>query len=642
MMPPLTVQSRSTMRTPPADSCPAASPSSRNGAVMSWRSRLLLAAVCLLTAVGCQDFSLSDMKWPFRDDEEIAVENAKEALSGKEGHSRYVGDYITVRRGLQMFVVEGVGLVTGLAGTGADDGPPYRELILEDMRRRKFPRPEEFLKSPNTAIVLVRAYIPPLVRKGDKLDVEVRIPEGSGTTSLQGGMLLECDLTEVAYAPGKGRMEGHVLAKALGPLLSAKLKESDASGDFVRAQIPGGATYVGQDRNLSVALQRDYANYRMSTRIAKRVGERFYDYDSSGIQRPLAEAKTHSRIDMDVHTRYRDNYPRYLECVRHITLRDSAVERSVWMQQYARELRVGPTAAQAALRLEAIGKESIPYLKSGLQSDNLESRFYAAEALAYLGDTSGVKVLHEAAAQEPAFRVFALAALAATMSPEALIELAPLFDQESIETRYGAFRAYTNIAPNDPNVEPVKTRGSYSLHFVESTAPPVAHITQRRKAEIVLFGTEQRVKTPAILRAGRYILIRSNPTGDKLIVTYIAPGEREQREEISTRLADLLLMVDQFGADYPAVVQLLVEADRQGNLPGKLGIDEMPQAGRMYTRPGATPEAAGTQQAAVPNVGGTPNLFDNADPSRDAIEGPVDPEEPTEEELGPVGFTVGS
>lgn len=309
------------------------------------------------------------------------------------------------------------------------------------------------------------------------------------------------------------------------------------------------------------------------------------------------------------------------------------------MQQLARELRVGPTAMQAAVRLEAIGKEAVPYLKSGLQADNFEARFYAAEALAYLGDTSGVKVLGEAAAQEPAFRVFALAALSATLSPEALIELAPLFNHESTETRYGAFRAYTTIAPEDPNVAPLRTKGSYSLHVVNSTAAPVVHVTQRRKAEIVIFGADQQVQTPAVLRAGRYILIRSNPTGDRLHVTYIAPGQREERREITTNLAELLLTVDELGAEYPDVVQLLVEAKKQGNLPGTLGIDELPRAGRIYTRPGA-PTEAGDQPDAPANAGGTPNLFDTTDPSQGAVEGPVDPEELTEDELGPVGFAV--
>lgn len=603
--------------------------------------RLLTTTLILGALAGCVDsWSFSKLKQPFVDDEEVAVQNAKAALSGEAGHARFVGDYITVRRGLQMFVIEGVGLVTGLAGTGSDDGPPYREVILEDMRRRQFPRPEEFIRSPNTAIVLVRAFVPPLVRPGDRIDVEVRVPEGSGTSSLRGGRLLECHLTEVAYAEGQGRMEGHVLAKAHGCLLGPKIGDGESDGDFLRAQIPGGAVYVGKPRDLSVALERDYANYRMSVRIADRIGKRFYDYNDSGIQEPLAEAKTHSRVDLKVHSRYRDNYPRYLQCIRSIALRDTPVERNVRMQQLTRELLVGPTAAQAAIQLEAIGREAIPFLKSGLQADNLESRFHAAEALAYLGETAGVKVLAETAETEPAFRVFAFAALSATSSPEALIELQPLFHQDSMETRYGAFRAYSTIAPTDPNVAPLQTQGHYSLHAVESSATPFVHVTQRRKPEVVLFGDQQVLQMPAILKAGRYILVKSAPTGDRLTVTAFFPEEPERRQDVGTRLVDLLLAVDQLGAQYPDVVQLLVEANQQGNLSGGFAIDELPRAGRVYTRPGTLADASAAASAPTSNSEDTPNLFDAADHSAEAVEGPVDPEEPAEDELSPVGFTL--
>jgi hypothetical protein len=590
--------------------------------------------------VGCSEWGgLSKFSWPFEDKEEQAVKNAKAALNGEDGHSKYVGDYIAVRRGLQMFVIEGIGLVTGLAGTGYDDGPPYRDLMLEDMRKRSFPRPEEFLRSTNTCIVVVRAYVPPLVRPGDRLDVEVRVPEGSGTTSLRGGTLLECELTEVAFAPGKGRMEGRVLAKAKGPLLSDKIADEESNADFLQAQIPGGALYVGEERDLAVGVEQQYANYRMSTRIANRIGERFFDYDKHGIQERLAEAKTHQRIDLKVHSRYRDNYPRYIECVRAITIRDSTVERNLRMQELTRQLLVGPLAAQAAIHLEAIGREAVPYLKSALTADSLESRFYAAEALAYLGDAAGVEVLAKTAAEEPAFRIYALAALSASMCPEALIAMRPLFDHASTETRYGAFRAYTTIDPVDPTVAPLKTVGQYSLHAVDSSSAPVVHITQRRKAEIVLFGANQVVKPPAVLRAGRFILVRSNPTGDRLIVTQIEPGRAQQRKEVSTRLVDLLLAVDEFGADYPDVVQLLIEADRQGNLSGALGIDELPRTGRVYNRPGQEAGSAANTEPA----GATPNLFDDTDHSEEAIEGPIDLEEPEADSAlptDPVAFHV--
>ncbi len=609
---------------------------------MSSFPRPFAVVVVLALASGCQELpSISDLRLPFSDPEEQVVQNVKAALSGKEGHSRLVGDYIAVRRGLSYYVVEGVGLVTGLDGTGWDDGPPYRELMLEDMRKRRFPRPEEFLRSKTTAIVLVRVFIPPLTKRGDRLDVEVYVPEGSGTTSLRGGTLLECPLTEVAYAPGRGRLQGKVLAKAKGPILDAQVTSAELNAPFLRGQIPGGAVYVGEDRDLSIALQREYANYRMSTRIAKRIGERFYDYDDAGIQRPLAEAKTHSRIDLKVHSRYLDNYPRYLQAIRHIHLSDTPVERNLRMQELAEQLAVGPTAARAAIQLEAIGREAVPYLKTGLKADSLEARFYAAEALAYLGDASGAKVLQEAAEREPAFRVFALAALSATMSPEAVTALLPLLHQESIETRYGAFRALTNIAPNEPSVAPLKIKGEYSLHVIDSQAPPVVHLTQRRKMEVVIFGAEQRLQTPVMLRAGHYILVRSQPTGDRLTVTFIPPGSPEQRREVSTRLVDLLLAMDEFGAQYPDVVQMLIEADRQGNLVGKLAIDELPRAGRVYVRPNTDGRQDHPAESQIGGAGDVPNLFDASDHTQGAVEGPIDPDDPPPaDNLGPVGFTV--
>jgi len=607
--------------------------------------RRIAAVSLVILAAGCQEFKgFSDLRLPFTDPEEKVVANVKEALVGREGHSRIVGDYITVRRGLSFFVVEGVGLVTGLDHTGSDDGPPYRDIILEEMRKRRFPRPEEFLRSPTTAIVLVRAFVPPLARKGDRLDVEIIVPEGSGTTSLRGGTLLECALTEVAYAPGKGRLLGKTLAKAQGPILDSKVAAGELNAPFLRGSIPGGAAYVGEHRDLAVALQREYANFRMSNRIAKRIGERFFDYDDDGIQRSMAEAKTHSRIDLQIHSRYADNYPRYLHCIRHIQLIDTPVERNLRMQQLAEALQVGPTAADAAIRLESIGREAIPFLKTGLKADSLEARFYAAEALAYLGDSSGVRALREAAAQEPAFRVYALAALAATRSPEAVVELQQLFESESVETRYGAFRAVHTIAPAEPILGHRTTRGAFAFHIVASQAPPVVHLTLRRKAELTLFGSEQRLKTPVLLRAGRNIIVRSQPTGDRLTVTYFAAGEREQRREVSTRLAELIATIDELGAEYPEVVQLLVEADRQGNLAGRLAFDELPRGGRVYTRPQTAGGSQPSEEAQVGHQGDLPNLFDATDHSQGAVEAPADPDPETQPQpaggLDAVGFSV--
>lgn len=596
----------------------------------------LLAAVFL---TGCQDMPSFSKLNPFGDPNEAVVENVKDALSGKEGHSRLVGDYITVRSGLQMYMIEGVGLVTGLDGTGSNPGPPHRQMLLDDMRKRSFPRPEEFLDSSERSLVLVRAYVPPLIRKGDRIDVEVRVPDGSGTTSLRGGVLLACSLTELAYARGRGLMEGKVLAHAEGAILNADLGDG-SDGNFLRGYIPGGAVYSGADRDLSVQLLRDYANYRMSTRIATRVGQRFHDYDRSGIQRPMAEAKTDSRITLQVHRRYADNYPRYLQCIRHIQLRESSVERNLRMTRLGEQLLNGQSPQTTALELEAIGLDAVPALKSALQSESAEARFHAAQSLAYLGDESGVTVLAETVAKEPAFRVYALAALAATGGPSAVIALQPLMNSESLETRYGAFRAITTIAAQDPIVAGSRMKGGYMLHAIPSKQNPVVHFTQRKKCEIVLFGREQTFITPMVVRAGQHIMIRSNPTGDRLIITRIASGMPSLRQEVSTQVLDVIQTLDEMGARYPDVVQMLVEAERQGNLPGRLGIDALPRAGRAYQPMGTSSTPGQADESSD-----TPNGFDTRDPSLRAVEGPIDPEDDIEdnsspESFNPVGFEV--
>ena len=48
-------------------------------------------------------------------------------------------------------------------------------------------------------------------------------------------------------------------------------------------------------------------------------------------------------------------------------------------------------ASSAAIRLEALGKESLPTLKKGLSSQHPLVRFTSAEALAYLESTAGAE-----------------------------------------------------------------------------------------------------------------------------------------------------------------------------------------------------------------------------------------------------------
>lgn len=578
----------------------------RAAALRRRRKFLSICAAALCGTWGCRDFNLR-----LQSPEEERRDNARAALSGEEGHSRMIGDYIHVT-GLHAVPLEGVGLITNLDNTG-DDPPatPFRTDILDDMRRRGIREPNRVLADPTTTVVQVRAYLPPLIRKGERFDVEVRVPDGGEAASLRGGTLLECQLSEQAFVPNRGPIKGHRLAIAHGQVLVGGDEDDPASDTLQRGVIPGGAVYAGADRNLAIHLRHEYRNARMADTIARRIGQRFHDYDQYGIKKPLAEAVSDAKIDLIVHSRYRDNYPRYLQCIRHLMLRDSTIDRQLRLQQLKDQLQSGPTAARAAIELEGIGVDAVPVLQSGLKAKHLESRFYAAEALAYLGNSDGADVLRDAAAEEPAFRVFSLAALSALGSSEAVAALESLLNHASLETRYGAVRALSTIAADNPAVEAERMPGDFLLRVVDCQGEPMVHVTRRKKSEIVVFGADQVFRAPMVASAGKEFLVKAEPGRSTVTVSRIVPGQDVQRQQVPARVADVVRALGRMQARYPDIVQLLIEAERQHNLPGPIGIDELPRAGRTYLRPAEGLAAASSgaevqvgQEAQAPNIFG--------------------------------------
>jgi flagellar basal body P-ring protein FlgI len=544
-----------------------------------------------------------------------------------------IGDYTTIA-GLNYITLQGVGLVVGLDGKGGDPPPShYREILLEEMRRMRVPNPQQLLASPDTTLVVVRAYLPPLVRKGDRFDVEVRVPGDDDTKSLSGGWLMKTYLTEHALVPGQGMMKGRDYATAEGPILVAPDDGEGPSDPSIlkRGRVLGGGTSRAE-RDLTIYLRSDFASFRNSIRIAERIGTRFYHYDEHGIRKALAEAKTHQRIELKLLPRYRENYPRYLQVIRSIAFRETDVERRVRMEKLAQKLNNGPTAEKAALQLEAIGNEAVPILEEALKNPDIEVRFHAAMALTYLGDADGIPHLAEAAREEPAFRVHALAALSAAEDASAHVELRGLMGGESVETRYGAFRALSVLDEHDPFIAaeplPKAEDPAFLLHALHTDGEPMVHLTNSKKAEVVLFGADQKFQTPLALRAGRKILVTASAGSDTVLVSRYAVGQDDRRERVPNRIADVLRMVAELGASYPDVAGLLMQADNQHNLPGRLGVDAVPEAGRIYVR-----HKDGRQsKARVGNSGLQPNLFDEVRSPARPDDAPQDRAEPGEAE----------
>ncbi len=573
------------------------------------RFRSLLCCLLLVGLVGCQEMNMFRLQSPEEEPKEDSLSRVLKE-ERKAGKRSLVGEYTAIS-GNKMVVLEGVGLVTKLDGTGGDSpSTQHRKALLDEMRRMQVDNPNEILRSPYTAMVVVRAYLPSLVGKGEKIDVEVRLPDGTEATNLSGGWLMKCDLLEKAVIQGRGVMSGKVLARAEGPILIAAHETGDESKVSLRMRgtIPAGGVCLRDAKSLSIHLRDDYRSVRMANRITKRIGERFHDYDEYGIRRPLARFKADSRIDLEVHPRYKENDARYLEVVRNIAFNENKVERQLRMQRLKDELMQGPTAARASLQLEAIGREAISVLKEGLTAPSLEARFHAAVALAYLGVDDGVSVLAEAADKERSFRVFAFAAMAALDGGEAYAPLMDLLDHPSTETRYGAFRTLTTLNPNDPSIRGEDMNDQFMMHVLPTKADPMIHLTRRQKTELVLFGDDQRFAAPLAINAGKHIWVTSQVGQDHVVVSRYEPGEPDRRIEVSAEIAEVIRTVVDLGGSYPDVVQMLVQAEHQHNLPGPIAIDALPQAGRRYTRPTAD-QLARRNSDRVGHQNMTPNMF---------------------------------
>jgi hypothetical protein len=219
-------------------------------------------------------------------------------------------------------------------------------------------------------------------------------------------------------------------------------------------------------------------------------------------------------------------------------------------------------------------------------------RFRSAEALAYLDQSEAAEVLGEAARNEPAFRVFALSALATMNDPLAYGELCSLLDVNSAETRYGAFRALWTMNPYDQRVMGEKLgQDNFSYHVVSSTAPPMIHVTRSHRSEIVLFGRDQRLMTPLLLEAGPRIRV-TNHGPDQIVVSRYAVGEPDQRRTVSTKVDDVIRAIAELKGSYPDIVQALQQAKMKGVLTGRFEVDAVPEPGRAYERPMTDAEKA--------------------------------------------------
>ena len=502
-------------------------------------------------------------------------------LAGEPESSSTLISHVAHPYGLGYVKIEAVSMVTSLAGTGEDPAPsPQRAALMDEMKRREVENPKQVLASPDTALVIVRGFLRPGIQAGDRFDIEVRTNSRSEATSLRGGHLLETRLSEIAVL-GEQLRSGHLMAVASGDVLVDPSADSDDEQALAtKGRVLSGGIVV-KSRNLGLILDHDRQSVRLSQKVGKAVNNRFYSY-IDGQKRGVATPKTDEFVELVLHPRYKDNVGRFMRVVRNLAVDETASQRQARLQLLTAQLLDPVTAATAALRLEAIGGEAaVEVLSEGLASKDPEVRFYSAEALAYLDETSAVDTLAQVAREEPAFRVNALAALSAMDDGAAYDSLRSLLSVKSAETRYGAFRAITSMAPNDAFTSGEDMNGMFTYHVLDVPGPTMIHATSSHRPEIVLFGKQHELKLPLVLDAGPKILVNGLSGGQIKVSQF---GGTTQQRTVSTDVEEVIRAVVELGGTYPDVVQMLQQAKKSGALTSRFRVNALPEGGREFLR----------------------------------------------------------
>ncbi len=135
---------------------------------------------------------------------------------------------------------------------------------------------------------------------------------------------------------------------------------------------------------------------------------------------------------------------------------------------------------------------------------------------------------------------------------------------------------------SDPIIHGENLGGQFSYHVLNTSGPPMIHVTRSFRPEVVLFGQEQTLDAPFVLEAGKSILIKAAAESDKVTISKFVIGQPDQKRVVSLKVDDVIRAAVELGAAYPDVVQALQQAKSRRALASRFEVDALPEADRAY------------------------------------------------------------
>ncbi|MBQ9874962.1 MAG: flagellar basal body P-ring protein FlgI [Thermoguttaceae bacterium] len=468
--------------------------------------------------------------------------------------------------------IEGVALVRGLRGTGADEPPStYQQLLLQDLQRDVDQKrtAKSQIASLDTAIVLMETIVPPGARKGDRLDVSIKLQPKSEASSIQNGYVEKGELYQ--YMAADVIRRGYKLGEVNGYVtLDPDLVEKDSPVAYKQGKIIGGAV-VSRSRPIWLELKEDERSAGVAQRLEDVINKRF-SYTKAGYagKKKVAEAKAGAaRINLEVPEEYRDNVVRYVNVIGAISFYESDDELNERIDKLARQLLQEETSEFAAIQLEAIGSNNakvVDAIKRGLESPNDAVRFNSAITSSYFNLRAErqltAKILAEFARNNSKYRPASLATMGVCMKTSFDVdsELRELLSDDNIETRYGAFRALWTRNPNDYMIQGENMGGQFSYHCLNCGGSPYVHIAQSTRPEIALFNADQIFLQGFVdIEANPRLTIRSDED-DIVVKKYALDDGIDEQRRVGYKLDDVVRAIVEIGGTYPDVVSFLTQA----------------------------------------------------------------------------------
>jgi Flagellar P-ring protein len=476
----------------------------------------------------------------------------------------YLGETVGQRAfftGADSILVQGVGLVTGLNGTGSRTHPPgLRSRVLKIMMRHRVPNAVAVLSDPNTAVVYISGYIAPGAREGDPFDLFLVAAPGTQTTSLEGGTLLAADLARTEPTR-TGTISGTVLATGAGELFVSpfvlddrRRTVSDRSRGTVRpigpddnpadappAPATGGAPTRVQDPKLAwilgggrVKSTRQF--YLNLLDPSERLAEQIVHHVNARFPRAAKGRTNPGIIDLQIPASAAHNKLHFLDVVGAIYLVRNPSTREFRMRELVKQLAAGQDVIAVTAALEAFGKPIIPLAEPLLANRNDATRFYAAALLARLGQVRTLAVLMRFALDDQSkFQELAVLALGELPDGGGAGAIYSALNAQSPAVRIAAYLTLRRIAPRmlDAAVVP----GRMELATVRTTAEPFVYVARSLESRVVVFG-DVKIRPPLFVDTPR-LLASVQEDGDRVILINKRYGVKDHIET-SLRLSEII------------------------------------------------------------------------------------------------------